>query len=156
MNLDHIENLIKFMEEHGLTELQVKEGELEFKARRGDRPATPLVVQHAPGLVAGAFETPNGAPAPSSAPAPAAAVRDDLKEICSPIVGTFYRKPNPNAQPYLEEGDAVTKDSVVCIVEAMKVMNEIKAEVVGKIHKILVEDAAPVEFGQALFLVEPN
>ena len=156
MSLDQIEKLIKFMEEHGLTELQVKEGELEFKARRGDRPNTPFVVQHAPGIVSGTPEFSNGAAATSNAPAPAAAARDDLKEICSPIVGTFYRKPNPNAAPYLEVGDAVTKDSVVCIVEAMKVMNEIKAEVGGKIHKILVEDASPVEFGQALFLVEPD
>lgn len=163
-DLDKIEKLISFMEEHDLTELQVRQGELEFRARRGERQQTPFMFQPAQGLVA---ESPPVAPAPSAsgvapavqaepAPAqePAAADGKDLKEICSPIVGTFYRRPNPTSPPYKEVGDKVAKGDVVSIVEAMKVMNEIKADVSGTIKKILVEDATPVEFGQPLFLVE--
>jgi acetyl-CoA carboxylase biotin carboxyl carrier protein len=166
MNLETIEKLIQFMEQHGLTELQVHEGDLEFKARRGERPQAPFIFQPAHGLVTTAPPAENGtaaaANAPSAASAPTAAPvasnprsgRKEMKEICSPIVGTFYRRPSPNAPPYKEVGDHVSKDDVVCIVEAMKVMNEIKAEVNGVIRKILVEDSSSIEYGQPLFLVE--
>ena len=80
---------------------------------------------------------------------------EGLIEIPSPIVGTFYRKPAPDKPNFVSEGDLVGSDSVVCIVEAMKVMNEIKAEVSGTVSKILVEDGSPVQFGQPLFLVKP-
>jgi acetyl-CoA carboxylase biotin carboxyl carrier protein len=79
---------------------------------------------------------------------------EGMLEICSPMVGTFYRAPSPDAAPYANEGDAIQPGKVLCIVEAMKLMNEIEAEVSGKIVKILVEDAQPVEFNQPLFLVE--
>ncbi len=78
-----------------------------------------------------------------------------LEVIRSPIVGTFYRAPSPDAPPYVEEGDVVEKGQVLCIVEAMKIMNEIESDVKGKIVKILVENAQPVEYGQPLFLIEP-
>ncbi|MCZ7647220.1 MAG: acetyl-CoA carboxylase biotin carboxyl carrier protein [Planctomycetota bacterium] len=166
MNLETIEKLIKFMESHDLTELQVREGDLEFKARRGERREMPFAFQPVHGIVHGA----EAAPAPQHAKTergpveqaskPAAVetggAKKNQKEICSPIVGTFYRRPNPKSPPYKEVGDRVEKDDVVCIVEAMKVMNEIRAEVSGTIVKILVDDATPVEFGQALFLVEPS
>ncbi|MCX7900200.1 MAG: acetyl-CoA carboxylase biotin carboxyl carrier protein, partial [Methylocystis sp.] len=80
----------------------------------------------------------------------------NLIEIKSPMVGTFYRAPSPEAEPYVTVGKEVEEDTVVCIIEAMKVMNEIKAETKGVIRKILVENATPVEFGQPLFLVEPR
>mgnify|MGYP000200464638 CR=1 FL=1 len=172
MNLETIEKLIQFMEQHGLTELQVREDALEFKARRGERPVAPFIFQPAHGIVnapnAPLQETSTGLPAlnPAAVPPPAASgvavapvaptpAKDKaIKEICSPIVGTFYRRPSPNAPAYKEVGDRVSKDDVVCIVEAMKVMNEIKAEVDGVIRQILLEDGTPVEYGQPLFLVE--
>lgn len=80
---------------------------------------------------------------------------EKLYKISSPMVGVFYRAPSPEASPFVEEGDTVDKEDVVCIIEAMKIMNEIKAEVKGKIKKILVENGEPVEYGQPLFLVEP-
>ena len=89
------------------------------------------------------------AEAPTAAPTPS-----NLIEITSPIVGTFYRKPAPDQPAHVNEGDSVSPDSVVCIVEAMKVMNEINAEVTGTIKEVLVEDGDPVQFGQPLFLVE--
>jgi acetyl-CoA carboxylase biotin carboxyl carrier protein len=89
--------------------------------------------------------------APAGSPVP-----EKLVTITSPIVGTFYRAPSPDADPYVEEGDLVRKGQVLCIVEAMKLMNEIESEVDGRIYKILVESAKPVEYGQPLFLIEPT
>src|SRR5205823_1945740 len=92
----------------------------------------------------------------ATAPAPAAAKEARGLEIPSPMVGTFYRSPSADASPYVEVGDKIGKDTPVCIVEAMKVMNEIKAEVEGEILEILVQNGEPVEFGQPLFLVRPS
>ena len=166
-DLEKIEKLIGFMEEHGLTELQVRQGELEFRARRGERQQMPFVFQPAQGLVNEAVvQNQQSQQAASSGPVPAVAAEPPAakepeggadanhKEICSPIVGTFYRRPNPTSPPYKDVGDRVEKGDVVSIVEAMKVMNENKADVSGTIKKALVEDATPVEFGQPLFLVE--
>ena len=158
LQLETIEKLIQFMEKHDLAELAVRQGDLEFKARRGERKEPSIVFQSAHGIShpvqsASAAHAPT-AQQPVTAPVAKPAAGKPQKEICSPIVGTFYRKPNPTSPVYKEVGDHVEKDDVVCIVEAMKVMNEIKADCSGKIVKILVEDAKPVEFGQALFLVE--
>jgi acetyl-CoA carboxylase biotin carboxyl carrier protein len=90
---------------------------------------------------------------PAPRPSPAAA---QLKEIRSPMVGTFYKAPEPGAEPYIKVGNRVTAGQTVCIIEAMKIMNEIEAEVAGVVREICVEDAQPVEFGQALFRVDPN
>jgi acetyl-CoA carboxylase biotin carboxyl carrier protein len=166
LDLEKIEKLIRFMEQHGLNELQVKEGDLEFRARKEETKEQHFVYAPAHGIVhaapAGAL-TPIPGPAPilpGQTPAPEAGAepvrKKTLKEICSPIVGTFYRRPNPKNPPYKEVGDRVEKNDVVCVVEAMKVMNEIPAEVSGVIRKILVEDGQPVEFGQPLFLVETD
>jgi acetyl-CoA carboxylase biotin carboxyl carrier protein len=96
-------------------------------------------------------------PAPAAAPAVAAAAPvASLKEIRSPMVGTFYASPEPGAEPYLRTGQRVTTGQTVCIVEAMKIMNEIEAEVSGVIREVCVEDATPVEYGQVLFRVDPN
>lgn len=144
MNLDEVEKLIQLMQRYELNELEVKHGDLEFAARKGEKHA-PMVV-HAPMHHAAAG-------APAAVPAPATPEKN-LKEITAPIVGTFYRSPAPDQAPYKEVGDHVSPDDVVCIVEAMKVMNEIKSGVSGTIRKILVDNASPVEFGQALFQVE--
>jgi len=97
----------------------------------------------------------SAAPAPA-APAPAAVAASTLKDIKSPMVGTFYKAPEPGADAYVKVGSRVTAGQTVCIIEAMKIMNEIEAEVSGVIREILVEDTQPVEFGQALFRVDPN
>lgn len=176
MKLDQIEELMRLMKANDLGELEVKLGDLEFKARRGARNEQTFVMQSAPGLIqpvpaaeaasprantpAVGTEPVSAAPVATAAPAAPAAKEeqrppDNLKEICSPLVGTFYRAPSPDAPPYVETGDIVEHDTVACIVEAMKVMNEIKAEMKGRVRKVLVENATPVEYGQPLFLIEP-
>jgi acetyl-CoA carboxylase biotin carboxyl carrier protein len=95
-------------------------------------------------------------PAPAVAPAVAAPAASALKEIRSPMVGTFYKAPEPGAEPYVKIGTRVTSGQTVCIIEAMKIMNEIEAEVAGVVREVLVEDAQPVEFGAVLFRVDPN
>jgi len=142
------------MEEKGLTEFSMKDanGELLLKRGGGD----PQVVYSAPPAVAAApVAAAPAAAAPADAAAPAAAP-SNLLEITSPMVGTFYRKPAPDKPAHVNEGDSVSESSTVCIVEAMKVMNEIAAEVSGTIVEVLVEDGAPVQFGQPLFTVEPK
>jgi len=138
---DDIVKLILLMKEHDLAELQVKEGDFEFSARRGEKGLP--VVAAAPGSA-------SVAPTLAASGPPS----DKSKEITAPLVGTFYRSPTPEQPPYKEVGDRVSPDDVVGIVEAMKVMNEIKAGVNGTIRRILAENATPVEFGQPLFLVE--
>ena len=92
----------------------------------------------------------------SGAPAGAPGVQSTLKEIRSPMVGTFYRAPEPGAEPYVQVGTRITSGQTVCIIEAMKIMNEIEAEIAGVVREVSVEDAQPVEFGQVLFRVDPN
>ena len=96
------------------------------------------------------------APAPEAAPAAAAPATAHLKEIKSPMVGTFYAQPEPGADPYVRVGSRVSQGETVCIIEAMKIMNEIEAEVSGVVREICVEDASPVEYGQVLYRVDPN
>lgn len=94
-------------------------------------------------------------PAPAAAPAPEAP-RDDLLEVKSPMVGTFYRAPEPGAQPYVSEGSRIEKGQILCIIEAMKIMNEIESEYSGVIREVQASDSHPVEYGQVLFRIEPN
>ncbi len=117
-----------------------------YVAAAGAPVAASLVAGIAP---AGAAPTAAGAGAPAAAPS-------NLLEIKSPMVGTFYRAPEPGAEPYVKVGSRVTSGQTLCIIEAMKIMNELESEVTGAIREILVEDAQPVEFGQVLFRVEPN
>jgi acetyl-CoA carboxylase biotin carboxyl carrier protein len=92
----------------------------------------------------------------AGAPAAGPAVQSVLKEIRSPMVGTFFRSPEPGAEPYVQVGSRITSGQTVCIIEAMKIMNEIEAEIAGVVREVSVEDAQPVEFGQVLFRVDPN
>ena len=140
------------MKKNSLSEFEMEREGFKIKLRRAASEGKPdeVQVQHylppvAPVPVA-AVEAPVTAPAPESAQAPD-------PEIKSPMIGTFYRKPSPESGSYVEVGDTVTADTVICIIEAMKVMNEIKAEMSGVVTEILVEDGRPVEFGQALFRV---
>ncbi len=143
--LDELRELIGLVQSTGIGELEVTTGgrTVRIAAQGGGIP----VVTQAPVAPPPAAATPAaGAGAP-----PAASQR----VITSPMVGTFYRSPAPDADPYVEVGDAVSVGQTVCIVEAMKLMNEIESEVQGRVVKILVENAQPVEYGQPLFLVEP-
>ena len=112
--------------------------------------AAPVVVAAAPAAVAAADQEHREAPPRPASPAP------QLKEIRSPMVGTFYKAPEPGAEAYIKVGNRVTPGQTVCIIEAMKIMNEIEAEIAGTVREILVEDSQPVEFGQVLFRVDPN
>lgn len=156
MKLEDVEKLILLMQKHDLSELQVKQEGWEFSARRGEKhvAAAPVIVSAPAALPAAPGPSASGIAPAVPAPAPAAEKTGKEKEITSPIVGTFYRSPAPDQPPYKETGDRVNPDDVVCIVEAMKVMNEIKAGLSGTIRKVLVENATAVEFGQPLFLVE--
>jgi acetyl-CoA carboxylase biotin carboxyl carrier protein len=154
MELEQIKAIIGMMKDNDLSEFSMEQDGLKIRIKRGPEGfqqsvTLPPVVPPPPLAAAGA--------APASAPAPAppapAPVATDAKHIVSPMVGTFYRAPSPDAPPYVEEGQAVDPETVVCIIEAMKVMNEIKAEVKGVITGILAENAKPVEFGQKLFAV---
>ena len=154
--VERVRQLIEIMADSGLVELEVEEPELRIKiTKQHPQPAMMppfglnlTQLQAAPGQLA--------PPQPDAIEQEAAtAARARLVEITSPMVGTFYRSPSPGAEPYVSVGSEVEPDGVVCIIEAMKVMNEIKAEVTGRIVEILVEDVEPIEYGQVLFLVEP-
>ncbi len=144
MDLKELKALFKLMEGADIQELEVEEGGRRVRIRRR-LPAPPPAVAAAPPLAA-------APPAARAAPAPD---EEGLIPIVAPMVGTFYRAPAPGAEPYVKEGDLVQKGSVVCIVEAMKLMNEIESEVKGRVARILVENGQPVEFGQTLFLLSP-
>lgn len=150
MKIQEIETIVKLMADNDLTEFKIEAEEYNLCIRRGGdkmQVIAPPVVSAAPMAAVSAAPA---APVATAAPAPAA----PQKTIDSPIVGTFYQAPSPEAECFVKIGDKVTPDSVVCIVEAMKVMNEVKAETSGTIKEILVENASPVEFGQPLFVIE--
>ena len=152
MDIDRIKTVIDLMREHELNEFAIEEPDFKLTLKRGG-----AAMMMAPQMMAPAM-APAAAPAPTAAPAapaaPAAAADDGLTPIPSPLVGTFYRAGSPDADPFVAVGSRVNKDTVVCIIEAMKVMNEIKAETSGVIKKILVENATAVQFGQPMFLIE--
>jgi acetyl-CoA carboxylase biotin carboxyl carrier protein len=153
MELEQIKAIIEMMKENDLSEFSMESNGLKIRIKRG------------PDGVQQAVVLPPPAPAPAPVPAPAAAAPAapapaapsvEGKHITSPMVGTFYRAASPDSPPYVEIGTAVEEETVVCIVEAMKVMNEIKAECKGIITEVLAENAKPVEFGQKLFAVRPK
>jgi acetyl-CoA carboxylase biotin carboxyl carrier protein len=145
MDIREIKRLVELMVHNDLSELDISEGENKIHLKRGG-----AVVSAAPAV---APASPVAAPAASAAPA-AAPADDKLVEIRSPMVGTFYAAPSPDSEPFVRVGAAVSDDNVVCIVEAMKVMNEIKAEHSGTIVEVCVKNAQPVEYGQVLFKVK--
>lgn len=162
MDIKDLRTLIKMVTDTDITEFEMENAEEKILIKRGKgqeiihmtAPSTPQYVTAAPAAPAPAPAAP-AAPAPSPAAAPAASHAGDKYEtITSPIVGTFYRSPAPDADPYVEVGSVVDKGQVFCIVEAMKLMNEIEAEFKCKVVEILKENAQPVEFGDPLFLVE--
>ncbi|MFA5337341.1 MAG: acetyl-CoA carboxylase biotin carboxyl carrier protein [Candidatus Omnitrophota bacterium] len=138
MELEKLKEFIKFMEENSLCELEIEEEGKKIRLKKFSE-NQPVVVSHIA----------------SPAKEEKSATREGLIEIKSPMVGTFYRAPSPGAKPYVEIGDVIKPGDVVCIIEAMKLMNEIKAEIGGKVTEVLVENGQPVEFGQTLFVLEP-
>jgi acetyl-CoA carboxylase biotin carboxyl carrier protein len=145
-----IKSIVDLMKKNSLSEFEMEKEGFKIKLRRASEEGRPeeVQVQHylPPAVPA---EVPVAVPVPASAPA-------TDPEIKSPMIGTFYRKPSPESESYVEVGDTVTADMVVCIIEAMKVMNEIKAEMSGVVTEILIDDSRPVEFGQPLFRVRPT
>ena len=153
MDLDRIKTVIELMREHEVNEFSFEERGFKLSLKRGVEAPVPMMGMPMMGAMAPAAAAPAAAPAPAAA-APAASADEGLTPIPSPLVGTFYRASSPDADPFVQVGSRVGKDSVVCIIEAMKVMNEIKAETSGTIKKILVENATAVQFGQPMFLIE--
>ena len=148
MDFKDIKSIVDLLKKNSLSEFEMEKEGFKIKLRRasGEGKSEEVQVQHYLPPVAAE------APVAVSASAPVPATDPEIK---SPMIGTFYRKPSPESESYVEVGDTVTADTVVCIVEAMKVMNEIKAEISGVVTEILVEDSRPVEFGQPLFRVRP-
>ncbi len=156
MDIKEIKAVIDLMRKNSLTEFEYEKDGTKIRIQRGPdgKPqvfTTTPGVATAPALVPVPLAIPTPA-APTPAPGPAA---ESLPSINSPMVGTFYASPAPDAPPYVSVGKVVTPESVVCIIEAMKVMNEIKAEMSGTITEILVESGKPVEFGKPLFRIRP-
>jgi acetyl-CoA carboxylase biotin carboxyl carrier protein len=147
MDIEQVRQLVELMKEHELTELLVRDGDKRIILRRG--PAG-QVVMHAP---APAAPAPQAAAPAAAVPPPAPAEDASLVPIRSPMVGTFYAASDPQSKAFVSPGSEIGPDSVVCIIEAMKVFNEIKAEMAGTVEKIMVQNAQPVEFGQPLFMV---
>ena len=148
-DLKEIKAIIDLMKKHDLSVFEIEKEGFRLKLEKG--PSTPAAAAAPPA----AAEPPKAAPAaPETTPAAPKAIESvPLKEILSPMVGTFYRSASPDVPPFVDVGKTVTEDTVVCIIEAMKVMNEIKAETSGIIAEVLAENGKPVQFGQVLFRV---
>lgn len=140
MDLSQIKDLIKLMEDHELSAFELEQDGFKVKLEKGGKPMEVAAV-------------PAAAPAPAAAAPADALPAEDREEISSPMVGTFYKASSPETDAYVKVGDSVDENTTVCIIEAMKVMNEIKAEKSGTIQQILVDDATPVQFGQGLFVI---
>ena len=157
MNNKEIQQLIKFVSKSGVNEVKIESKDFKISIKTG---STPKVVQSEPLMI-------NPQPISQAPVAPVIESQsntedtttnqdDNLITIKSPIIGTFYRRPSPDKPNFVEVGDSISEGNVLCVVEAMKLFNEIESECSGKIVKILVEDASPVEFDQPLFLVDPS
>jgi acetyl-CoA carboxylase biotin carboxyl carrier protein len=149
-----LKELLALLDASSATTIEIRRGFTTYRVSREGAHGTPVYVA-----------APNPGPGPAAAPptaqppaavAPAAAAGTRLLEVKSPMVGTFYRSPEPGAEPYVKVGSRVSAGQTLCIIEAMKIMNELESEVTGAVREILVEDAQPVEFGQVLFRVEPS
>jgi len=165
-DLNYIKKLIKLLESGSINELEIEEEGIRLKLVKS-KPAENSVPQiisyahpsHFPSASGGgsaAAHTDSPQPKTEEKKEPAVISGKELIEVRSPIVGTFYRAPSPNADPYVQVGQQVSKGTILCIIEAMKLMNEIECEHEGKIVKIVAENSQPVEYNQVLFLIEPN
>ena len=152
MDLRKLKKLIDLVQESGIGEIEITEGEERVRICRQPAGGTPMI------MAAPQMQMPMAAPAtgPSAPPAPAAAAPEAPSghTLKSPMVGTFYRAPSPGAPSFVEVGQSVTKGQTLCIIEAMKLLNEIESDVAGTVKAILVENGQPVEYGQPLFLID--
>jgi acetyl-CoA carboxylase biotin carboxyl carrier protein len=166
MDYKQITDLIRLVNKTNIAELSLEQGDFKMRLRTTEGVAArSTTVVSAPAPVAAA---PAAAPAPApvaaapsgEGPAPAEAPAADdhagYIEVKSPMVGTFYRRPNPDSEPFVKPGDAIAPGQVICVIEAMKLFNEIEAEISGKVVKVFPEDASPVEYDQPLFLIDPK
>lgn len=165
MDLKDIQNLIKFVAKSGASEVKLETADVKITIKTGseDTKGETTYIQHIPTMPQAQMPMPQQpqaqAPAQPAAPsAEAASEASDSKYVTikSPIIGTFYRKPAPDKPVFVEVGDTISTGDVLCVIEAMKLFNEIESEVSGKIVKVLVDDSSPVEFDQPLFLVDPS
>ena len=162
MDIKEIQNLIKFVAKSGASEVKLEMDDVKITIKTGSDNDT-TIVQQVPmaqqPMIQQAPAAPATAPAAPEKPAEPAAPKDDSSKyvtIKSPIIGTFYRKPSPDKPVFVEVGSEIKEGDVLCVIEAMKLFNEIESEVSGKIVKVLVDDSSPVEFDQPLFLVDPS
>ncbi len=167
MNINQIQDLIKFVAKSGVSEVEIEQKDFKITIKtheperkgKGGEMMVPAQMVMAPQVAAAPAPAP--APAPAAVPAPAAPrpeaaeSKGNLIEIKSPMIGTFYRSSAPDKPPFVEVGKDIRAGEVVCVIEAMKLFNEIESEITGKIVKVLVRDSTPVEYDQPLFLVEP-
>ena len=161
MDFNEIRKLVRLVEGADISSLEIEEGELQIRIRKEARNIAMPVSQLVEPLQAQTAQPVVGAPATAVPAAPAteaseAAGEDPLEDVKSPMVGNFYRSPSPDAKPFVEVGDKVSAGQTLCIIEAMKIMNEIEAETTGTIAEILVDNASPVQFDQVLFRIDPR
>jgi len=150
MELKDIQSLIKFVTKSGASEVKLEMEDVKITIRTGEHnKGETTFIQQMPQMAA-------TAPAPAVEAPPESKEESNLITVKSPIIGTFYRKPSPDKPMFVEVGSVIGEGDVLCVIEAMKLFNEIESEVSGKIVKILVDDASPVEFDQPLFLVDPS
>ncbi|HEX7286402.1 MAG TPA: acetyl-CoA carboxylase biotin carboxyl carrier protein [Candidatus Angelobacter sp.] len=163
MNQKELKELIEFLIEKDISEFEMERGDVKVKIKRGAEPAGAAAITHSVSMPPGvaipplihAASPPVAAPPPEK-PAPAAPPEEELHTVKSPIVGTFYEAPAPGAPPFVNPGDSVQAGQVLCIIEAMKLMNEIESDVSGEIVKMLAGNGQPVEYGQPLFAIRPR
>ena len=157
MKIKEIQNLIKFVAKSGASEVKLEMEDVKITIKTNDG-SQPVVIQETPVLPQQVTQTQPVSPESSVPPPTKADVEEESNYITikSPIIGTFYRKPSPDKPNFVEVGDSISEGSVLCVIEAMKLFNDIESEVSGKIVKILVDDSSPVEFDQPLFLVDPS
>ena len=160
MDIKQVQELIKLVSKSSLSELTIEEGDFKITLKQKEEIMPQAYVQApmmaAPVVASAPVAAPVAAAAPASAPAAAAEDTSKYVTIKSPMIGTFYRRPSPDKPLYVEVGDEVNPGKVVCIIEAMKLFNEIESEVKGRIVKVLVEDQTPVEYDQPLYMVDPS
>ena len=156
MDIRKVKKLIELLESSGVAEIEISEGEESVRISRYGQSAPPVVQTYAPAVAppSAAAAAQPAAPVPAAAAAPAAPPEAQGHEVKAPMVGTFYASATPGGQPFVEIGSTVEKGQTLCIIEAMKMMNQIEADVSGKIVRVLVENGHPVEFGQTLFVIE--
>ncbi|MGB0390278.1 MAG: acetyl-CoA carboxylase biotin carboxyl carrier protein [Salibacteraceae bacterium] len=168
MDIDKIQALIKFVSKQGVSEVELETEEFKITIKSDKNTKEPQIIQAQMPMMQQMPAAPMTAPAPAPAPvaaaapapakeaAPAKEENSNYITVKSPMIGTFYRSSGPGKPSFMEVGDSIKEGSVTCIIEAMKLFNEIESEVSGKIVKILVDDATPVEYDQPLFLVDPS